>query len=96
MKEKWIKATQMLFAYGMSILLVVCFITALVYIAALMIGQPVSVTIHEVMSGKVLPVVYYAGILLSFVGLLNLYLKGELLFRLDIPKKSDRERKTCE
>ena len=96
MKEKWIKATQMIFAYGMSVLLVMCLITALIYIAALIIGQPASAAIHEVMSGKVLPWVYYAGILLSFDGLLNLYLKGELLFRLDIPKQSERKQNPCE
>ena len=89
MKEKWIKGTQMLFAYGMSILLVVCFITALAYLAALILGQPVSVSIHAVLSGTVLPVVYYSGISLPIVGILNLYLKGELLFRLDIPKRVD-------
>jgi len=86
MKKKWINATQMIFAYGMGILLIVCFITALIYIAALVVGQPTSAAIHAVMSTKVLPLVYYSGILLSFDGLLNLYLKGELLFRMDIPK----------
>ena len=92
MKEKFIKATQLIFAYGMSILLIVCFLAALVYIAALVIGQPTSVMIHEVMSGKVLPLVYYLGILLSFDGLLNLCLRGELLFRLDIPRNSNQKR----
>ncbi len=89
MKEKWIKGTQMIFAYGMSILLVVCFITALAYLAALIVGQPVSIAIHEVLSGTVLPAIYYSGILLSIVGILNLYLKGEMLFCLDIPKRTD-------
>ncbi len=86
MKKKWINATQMIFAYGMGILLIVCFITALIYVAAMVVGQPASVAIHAVMSTKVLPLVYDSGILLSFDGLLNLYLKGELLFRMDIPK----------
>jgi len=96
MKEKWIKATQMMFAYGMSILLIVCFVTALVYMFALIVGQPVSVMIHEVMSANVLPLVYYSGILLSVVGMLNLYLKGELLFRLDIPKNPHRNQDCSE
>ena len=91
MREKWLKGTQLVFGYGMSVLLVVCLVVALAYIIALIVGQPVSVTIHEVMMSKVLPPVYYAGILLSFDGLLHLYLKGELLFRLDIPKKSERK-----
>ena len=91
MKQKCIKGTQMMFAYGMSILLVVCFITALAYLVALIVGQPVSVAIHEVLSGTILPVVYYSGISLSMVGILNLYLKGDLLFRLDIPKRTDRK-----
>ena len=86
MREKCIKATQMIFAYGMSVLLVVCFIAALAYIVALVIGQPGSVVIHEVVSSRVFPLVYYGGILLSFDGMLHLYLKGELLFRLDLPK----------
>lgn len=91
MREKWLKGTQLVFGYGMSVLLVVCLVAALAYIVALIVGQPVSVTIHEVMMNQVLPPVYYAGILLSFDGLLHLYLKGELLFRLDIPKKSERK-----
>ena len=91
MREKWLKGTQLVCGSGMSVLLVVCLVAALAYIVALIVGQPVSVTIHEVMMNQVLPPVYYAGILLSFDGLLHLYLKGELLFRLDIPKKSERK-----
>ena len=96
MKKMWLKATQMIFAYGMSILLVVCFLAALFYIAAIVIGQPVSVRIHEIINGYVFPPVYYAGILLSFDGLIHLYLKGDLLFRLDLPKKPKRTQESNE
>lgn len=92
MKEKWIKGTQNLFAWGMTVLLFACLIAALAYIAALVLGQPVSVRIHKVISGYVFPPVYYGGILLSVDGLLHLYLKGERLFCLDIPKSSGRKR----
>ena len=85
MKETCIQVTQRIFAYGMSILMVAGFLTALVYMAALILGQPASVAIHDVMSRYVLPVVYIGGILLSFDGMVYLYLKGERLFCLDIP-----------
>lgn len=56
MKEKWIRGTQAVFAYGMSILLVIGFFAALVYAAALILGQPASVRVHTVMSTWVLGV----------------------------------------
>ncbi len=93
MRKTCIKATQMIFAYGMSVLLVVCFLAALAYVTALIIGQPGSVAIHQVVSGRVFPLVYYGGILLSFDGMLHLYLKGELLFRLDLPKHPGKKEK---
>lgn len=93
MKEKLIKLTQNVFAYGMSILLVACLLVACVYIFAIIVGQPMSVSIHEVMSTKALPIVYYSGITLSFIGIVNLYLNGKLLFRLDIPKRDKRNAK---
>ena len=64
-----------------------CFAAALVYTAALVIGQPFSVSIHNAVSEYMLPAVYRAGILLSFDGLINLYLRGERLFCLDVPKR---------
>ena len=90
MKKIWIKATQAVFAYGMSILLIVCFLSAFFYAVAIVIGQPMSVQIHGFISVYVFPPVYYAGILLSFDGLIHLYLKGELLYRLDLPRESKR------
>lgn len=94
MRDKMINLTRNIFAYGMSILLVACLIAACVYIIALIVGQPASVTIHEVMSTRILPFVYYGGITISFIGIINLYLNGKLLFRLDIPKREKRTAKS--
>ena len=56
----------------MALLLLICFAAALVYTAALVIGQPFSVSIHNAVSEYMLPAVYRAGILLSFDGLINI------------------------
>lgn len=84
MKEKMIKLTETIFAYGMLILLVITAISAAAYIIALIAGQPLSVAIHAFFSEYVFPPVYVSGILLSIIGMLNLYLKGVLLFRFDV------------
>lgn len=86
MKEKCMKTAQMIFAWGMSVLMAAGLVAAIIYLAALILGQPASVAIHHVMQEYVLPVIYYAGILLSFDGMVYLYLKGERLFCLEIPK----------
>ena len=85
MKEKFVNLTEMIFSCGMALLLLICFAAALVYTAALVIGQPFSVSIHNAVSEYMLPAVYR--ILLSFDGLINLYLRGERLFCLDVPKR---------
>ena len=87
MKEKFVNLTEMIFSCGMALLLLICFAAALVYTAALVIAQPFSVSIHNAVSEYMLPAVYRAGILLSFDGLINLYLRGERLFCLDVPKR---------
>ena len=87
MKERLIKGTGIIFACGMAILLLICLAAAFIYAAALAVGQPFSISIHNAMKGYVFPVVYRAGILLSFDGIINIYLRGERVFCLDIPKR---------
>lgn len=61
MKEKFVKVTEMIFSCGMALLLLICFAAALVYTAALVIGQPFSVSIHNAVSEYMLPAVYQSG-----------------------------------
>lgn len=86
MKEKLIKITQDVFGYGMSIFLVVCFGVALAYVVAFIIGRPASDAINSFCTGMLLPVVYKGGIILCILGLVNMYLNGQLIFRLEARK----------
>ena len=92
MKEKFIKATQMIFFCCLSILIAAGLAIVIIYLVALILGQPASVSIHRVMQECMLPVIYDGGILLSFDGMVYLYLKGERMFCLDIPKAKKQDR----
>jgi hypothetical protein len=91
MKEKLTKMTQEVFGYGISILVVLCMFVALAYVVAFIIGAPGSVAINAFCTGKLLPVVYKAGIILCIIGIINMYLNGVLIFRLETnqDKKED-------
>lgn len=82
-----VRATELLFAYGMSFLLIASLFVALAYSAAFAIGQPLSIAIHHSMSKYILPPIYISAILLSFVGIANLYLRGKKFFCLEIQTK---------
>lgn len=92
MKEKLIKATESIFAYGMTILMTVTFLAGVAYFVALIAGQPLSMSIHAVVSQYIFLPVYVTGILLAFDGILNLYLRGELLFRLELGDKHKKHK----
>lgn len=87
MKDKLIKITGMIFGYGMAILITVCLLVAVAYILAFIIGMPVSDTINTVCTQHILPIVYKGGITLCIIGIINMYLRGELLFRLETASK---------
>lgn len=87
MKNKFINITGAIFGYGMASLIIVCLLVAIAYILAFFIGMPVADTINTVCTANILPVVYKAGIMLCIIGLINMYIRGELLFRLDVKHK---------
>lgn len=91
MRKKLIKVTGSLFGYGMAILIVVCFLVALAYVVAFLVGMPVSGLITDVCTKNILPVVYKSGILLCLIGLINMYLRGVLLFRLEVKCKNKND-----
>lgn len=86
MKDKLIKITKAVFGYGMTILVIVCLIVAIAYVLAFIIGMPAADTINTICTKSVLPVVYKGGITLCIIGIINMYLRGELLFRLEVNK----------
>lgn len=85
--KKCIHATELLFTYGMSFLLIASLFVALAYGVAFIAGQPLSIAIHLFISKHILPPIYISAIILAFVGIGNLYLKGEKLFCLEIQTK---------
>lgn len=91
MKEKLVKWTQAVFAYGMSILLVVAFVVAVAYVIALLFGGRIAIEINAFLTTYLLPVVYVSAIILAFVGLGNMYLRGEETFKLEIGVPKDNQ-----
>lgn len=86
MKDKLIKITKAVFGYGMAALIIVCLFVAIAYIIAFIVGMPVADTINTVCTKNILPIVYKGGITLCIIGIINMYLRGELLFRLEVNK----------
>lgn len=91
MKGKLICVTRLIFGYGLSLLLLICFFVAIAYIVAFFMGLPTADAINSFCSIILLPVVYKAAILLCLIGLFNMYLRGQLIFRLELPKKQERK-----
>lgn len=84
MKKKLIRITQLIFAYGMGVLMTAAFIVAICYVVAFIVGLPASEAICGFLDTYVLPCVYVSGIGLCALGVLNMYLRGEHVFLLNI------------
>lgn len=91
MKEKLIKFTGAAFGWGMAVLVTLALLTGVVYVVLLIIGGSAAQMVNAVMTGSILPVVYVAAIVLSFLGIINMYLKHQYVYVLDLPKKRKKE-----
>lgn len=84
MKKNLIKITGSVFAYGMGILMLATFFVAICYLAAFIVGPPISEAICSFLDAYVLRYVYISGIILCALGVLNMYLTKTYVFMLDI------------
>lgn len=84
MKKKLIKITGSVFAYGMGILMLATLFVAVCYLAAFIVGPPVSEAICSFLDAHILHYVYVSGIILCALGVLNMYLTKTYVFMLDV------------
>lgn len=89
MKDKFIKLSRAIFGYGMASLVLICFLVAVAYIIGFILGLPASAAISAFCTGSLLPIVYKASILLCILGIINMYARGLLIFRLETHAASD-------
>lgn len=87
MREKLIKFTGAVFGWGMAVLVTFALLTGAVYVALFFIGGDTAQAVNAAMTGSILPVVYVAAIVLSFLGIINMYLKRQYVYVLDLPKR---------
>lgn len=81
MKEKMKKISnvlKMIFGYGIMICLFVGGLTFFGYVAALIIGGDTAAAICTFMYKQLMPVVIYATTLLVLLGLVAMYMAGEV------------------
>lgn len=87
MKNTLIKLTRAIFAYGIGILMLFALGIAVCYAVAFVVGPPASETIHAFLSAYILPYMYIANIVICFFGLVNMYLRGEHVFLMEVKKQ---------
>lgn len=90
MKNKLIRATDWIFAYTLGILMFITLLVGIAYFVAFIIGGRGAEVICGFLQARILSPVYVIGIAMCFVGIFNMYLKGEHVFLLEIPSKEER------
>ncbi len=90
MREKILKVTRPIFAWGLCILMTLALIGALLYIVAFIIGGEGAMSIHEFCTNVFFHCIYIAGIVLAFLGIVNMYLAGEKMYMFEINSKKNK------
>ncbi len=93
MKDKLIKLTGKIFSYAMAVLMLLFVFILITYMVMLLIGGNVAIAMNDFISVHILPKMYIASVISSFIGLLNMYLRGEKAFTLDSGMKNRDEGK---
>ncbi len=87
MKEKIIKLTYSIFSKVTALLMIAILFVGAAYVAALIVGGETALKINEVITGIVLPVICITSVSLSVLGIINMYLRGEKAFVLEIHRE---------
>lgn len=96
MREKILKVTRHIFAWGLCILMTLALIGALLYIVAFIIGGNGAISIHEFCMNVFFHWIYVTGMILAFLGMVNMYLAGEKMYMFEINSKKDKKNKSDE
>lgn len=91
MKEKLIKISGKIFALGMGILMIVSLIVALLYILAFFVGVTAAEALCAFLVNHILPAVYIVAMALCVLGVINMYLRKEHVFLLDLSSGKAKE-----
>ena len=84
-------ALRVVFGYGITISLFAGGLTFLGFIAALIIGGETATAICTFISGKIIPVIIYISTISVVLGILAMYLKGEVALTSNKKKASKHE-----
>lgn len=77
MKEKIAKVCNTIFSYGMLLALFVAFVLFLGFIVSIFIGEEAAATLTTFLYKTLLPKTYIFAVIVSLVGLIGMYLRGE-------------------
>lgn len=91
MKEKLIKFTRILFSRVIAVFMLVILVIGICYIVALIAGGELAVKIDTFITEHILPVICLTTVGMSFVGMLNMYLRGEKVYVLELNSKNKDE-----
>lgn len=78
MKEKICNVLQFIFGWGIFISLFVGSLTFIGYLVALIIGGELAQSICFVIYKKIIPVLIYISTISVIIGLIKMYIKGEV------------------
>lgn len=80
-----------IFGYGIMITLFAGGLTFFGYVIALIIGGDVATTICDVIYNKIIPVIIYASVIMVLLGLVDMYLNGEVALTPEKKKSQKHE-----
>ena len=83
---------KLIFGYGIMIVLFAGGLTFFGYIVALIAGGNVGAAICTVIYKKIIPVIIYASTILVLLGLIAMYLAGEMALTASKKKKTTEEK----
>lgn len=88
MKQKLAKLLRSVFGIGEMLLMAGALIILAIYVFAIIIGGEAAVSIEAFIYNRVFPVMFFAAIVLAFIGILYVYLTGYKTFRFDSKSKN--------
>ena len=91
MKEKLIRITETVFAYGMLVLMLAALVVGIGYVVAFFIGPVAAEALTGFFAKWLLHPTYIIAMGLCVIGVINMYLRKEHVFLLDLPKKERKK-----
>lgn len=89
--KKLSNVIKTIFGYGIMLTLFAGGLTFFGYVIALLIGGDVAATICDVIYNKIIPVIIYASVIMVLLGLVDMYLNGEVALTPEKKKSQKHE-----